>query len=227
MIFIGDCHGKTTELEWMLKHNPKINKKFCFQVGDMGLGFKGVNLNKQNPNKFLFIRGNHDDPAKCNAHPNYAGDYGYMDDHELFFLGGAWSIDKAWRTPMVSWWPDEELSASALNQALQIYAAIKPRIVATHEAPSGAAYSMISSLNCIKRDASIQNPAMVPKGEDYDYYKAKLGCVDTRTSQYLQQMFDIHKPQHWVFGHYHLDRDFVIDGTKFHCVNELSTKEIL
>jgi hypothetical protein len=42
----------------------------------------------------------------------------------------------------------------------------------------------------------------------------------------LQQMFDVHKPKHWVFGHYHIRRDFEIDGTQFHCLPELDSLEI-
>lgn len=229
MIYIGDCHGKTKQLEWMLRFNPKFEGKCAFQLGDMGLGFKGVTLKEFGPDRddqdrFLFIRGNHDNPALCQAHPNYAGEYGYIPQESLFFCGGAWSIDRAWRTPMISWWPDEEQSPEALNAAYQMYVETKPRIVATHEAPSKAAILMLSGMLAPK---STENPTNVLKGEDYQYYKEKLGCVDTRTSQVLQQMFDAHKPEHWVFGHYHLDRDFEIDGCQFHCISELEKKEIV
>jgi hypothetical protein len=208
----------------MLRFNPKFEGKSAFQLGDMGLGFKGVTLREFERKRLLFIRGNHDNPAFCKAHPNYAGEYGYIPEESLFFCGGAWSIDHAWRIPMISWWPDEEQSPEELNAAYQMYVETKPRIVATHEAPSKAAILMLSGMLAPKSD---ENPTNVLKGEDYQYYKEKLGCIDTRTSQIFQQMFDAHKPEHWVFGHYHLDRDFEIAGCQFHCVSELEKKEIV
>src|SRR5258708_1321925 len=173
MIYIGDCHGKTSQLEWMLKHNPKLQDKKCFQLGDMGLGFRGVELHPPEGHWFKFIRGNHDSPQKCVDHPNYAGDYGYDPDEKLFWCGGAWSIDKAWRTPGISWWEDEEQSPEALNKAFELYVKSKPRIVATHEAPTKAAFSMLTDV-MIERSAH-DNPTNVPnKGEEYGYYKAKM-----------------------------------------------------
>jgi Calcineurin-like phosphoesterase len=226
MIYIGDTHGKTSQLEWMLRHNPKLQGKRSFQLGDMGLGFKGVTLRQFERERFLFIRGNHDNPQFCAAHPNYAGEYGYLEDENLFFLGGAWSIDAAWRIPGISWWPDEEQSPEALNAAFQLYVKSKPRIVATHETPTSAAITMLNGLMMPKRTESGYTDATREKGEDYEYYKAKLGCAETRTSQYLQQMFDAHQPEHWVFGHYHVRRDFTIKGTQFHCLPELATLEV-
>lgn len=223
MIYIGDCHGKTSQLVWALKHNPKLKGKQCFQLGDMGLGFKGVDLPA--PENLLFIRGNHDDPAQCKAHSCYAGEYGYIPEEDLFFLGGAWSIDAQWRTEGISWWRDEEQSIEELNKAQQLYLETKPRIVATHEAPTVAALTMLNSL-MIPRSTD-DSATSVVKGEEYGYYKAKLGCVNTRTSQALQQMFEAHKPEHWVFGHYHVERDFEVEGCQFHCLPELLAKELV
>lgn len=231
MIYIGDCHGKTPQLEWMLRHNPKFEGKCAFQLGDMGLGFKGVTLKEFGPDRddqdrFLFIRGNHDNPVLCQAHPNYAGEYGYLAAEKVFFLGGAWSIDAAWRIEGLSWWRDEEQSIEALNAAHQMYLDSKPEIVATHEAPTKAAITMLSGLMLPQRTGASATDASLEKGVDYDYYKAKTGCVNTRTSQALQQMFEVHKPKHWVFGHYHIRQDFEIEGTQFHCLPELDYMEL-
>lgn len=199
-VVIGDVHGKTSDLCWMLEHNPKLSGHLCFQLGDMGLGFRGVILPEQPRDRFLFTRGNHDSPEVCRAHPNYAGDYGYLADHEMFFLGGAWSIDQAWRVEGVSWWRDEELSATDLNKALQLYGESKPRYVVTHEAPSSAAISILSTLS-IHKDPAI--------------------CANTRTSQVLQQMLELHAPEEWIFGHYHVNYQFIFGKTRFRCLNEL------
>lgn len=227
MIFIGDVHGKTSKLTHKLL-GPEFYNKRAFQLGDMGIGFHGVTLRKFPRKYFLWIRGNHDRPDWCREHPNYAGDFGYLEEESLFFLGGAWSIDKDWRTPGESWWEDEELSYKELDEAYQLYVRVKPRIVATHEAPSKAAWSMLASLtgNIPHHDFSPTDQDVKVKGDEYGYYKAKLGCVNTRTSQALQRMFEEHQPEYWMFGHYHLTRTFKIGGTEFTCLNELDTKEV-
>lgn len=227
MLFIGDCHGRTDALTQLLWSKEFIGK-LAFQLGDMGIGFEGVRLREFPRKHFLWIRGNHDHPACCREHPNYAGDFGYLEDEKLFFLGGAWSIDAKWRTPGVSWWEDEELSYKELDEAYQLYVQVKPRIVATHEAPSKAAWSMLASLtgNIAHHDYCPTDQSVRVKGDEYEYYKQKLGCVNTRTSQVLQRMFEEWQPRYWYFGHYHMTRTFQIGRTEFTCLNELDTREI-
>lgn len=203
MIFIGDTHGKTGQLANLVEGLPGEIAKF--QLGDMGLGFRGVSLPKLS--NFRFIRGNHDSPQLCQAHPCYAGEWGYSPEEKLFFLGGAWSIDWAMRVPGVSWWEDEELSLAQLESAVQDYLKAKPRMVATHECPTKAARPLLQDL-------------LGP------YFEAKAQCSESRTAHALQAMFDQHQPEHWVFGHYHISKDFELNGTQFHCVPELGVKEL-
>lgn len=219
--FVGDVHGKTEGL--VKKIRASEGEKF-FQIGDMGLGFKGVLLPHFERDRLLFIRGNHDSPSFCRAHPNYAGDYGYLEDEKLFFLGGAWSIDWKWRTEGISWWVDEELSHDELAAAIHVYTRSKPEIVVTHEAPTRAAEILINQMTL--RVTNPENPTSVLHDPSYSYYKAKLGCVNTRTSQALQQMLDNWGPKHWVFGHYHVRMDFELQGCKFHCVPELESYKL-
>ena len=87
--FIGDVHGHIDAYMRVRGNTPS------FQIGDMGLGFPNTALPKGGEHRF--IRGNHDDPAACRKHPNYAGDFGYDPDCDLFYMGGAWSIDGEWR----------------------------------------------------------------------------------------------------------------------------------
>lgn len=209
MYFIGDVHGKIEKL--VQKVNELPYGSTVFQVGDMGLGFKNVDLKYFHDCCFSFIRGNHDSSETCRKNPQYAGDYGYSVGNELFYMGGAWSIDYKIRTPGVDWWADEELSYTQLNEAFNLYIQKKPRIVVTHEAPEAIGRILMSRLKLVG---------------DF-YYAGNTGAyIQTRTSQILQQMLDVHKPEHWVFGHYHLDEEIDYQGIKFHCLNELSVKEI-
>ena len=147
--------------------------------------------------------------TKCRENKNYLGDYGYLPEDRLFWLAGAFSIDKDYRIPGISWWEDEELSYSELETAIALYAEKKPEYVLSHECPARAGRALLDGL-------------MGP------YFSAKGDCCTSRTSQALQAMFEIHQPKEWVFGHYHVDKQFKLAGsdTLFTCVAELSTYEL-
>jgi hypothetical protein len=203
---IGDVHGKTTEYKKMLEQRFKDQR--TIQVGDMGFGFsRNPEGMSPMPMNHRWFRGNHDKPELCRAHPNYLGDWGYLEEEKMFFLAGAFSIDRVWRVPGVTWWPDEELSSEELQKAYELYVEKKPRVVISHEAPSKAAKLMLYDLS----------------GE---YFAAKGECSMSRTAEALQRMLDAWAPIEWVFGHYHVDKTFTWGCTKFTCVNELSTYEL-
>jgi hypothetical protein len=213
--FIGDVHGKTDQYQKMLQR--RFDGQTTFQVGDMGVGFAnqrgnfdehgGLRPEIMSRGRHLWIRGNHDNPEVCRRQGDrgYAGDYGYIEDLELFFLGGAHSVDYQWRTPGRSWWEEEQLSYPELGKAFDLYLEKKPKYVATHDAPTAAVTWLLTSCN---------------------FRLYKLESAHQRTSLALQQMFDMHKPVEWVFGHYHISQSFDWQGTKFTCVNELDTYTI-
>lgn len=201
ILFVGDCHGKTMKLNNICQKNPD---KIIFQLGDMGLGFKGVHV--ANIPNLVFIRGNHDDPDACRKHPAYAGEFGTFED--VFFISGAFSIDYQWRIPGVSWWDQEQLSERQLDQAIELYKQVKPRFVCSHEAPADIVTSILG------------------KG----FRPEKIDCAHSVTSIAMQRMLDIHRPEHWYFGHYHTDWFYAYGindkETQFHCLDELSTRMI-
>jgi hypothetical protein len=198
IILIGDVHGFTSAYQKLIKKLPVGQRSI--QLGDMGLGFEGVDLD-QLADTHTWFRGNHDNPVKCRLHPNYRGDYGYDSETGIFHLAGAWSIDRAYRTEGRTWWADEELNYAELDEAVKMYRTVKPRFVVSHEAPVRAVRVLLSNL----------------KGP---YFAAKLQDVNTRTSQALQVMLEYHQPDKWVFGHYHVDKEFYVPEitTKFICV---------
>lgn len=206
MLIVGDVHGKYHEFFAKIR-----NSKDTFQVGDMGLGFDDLLNYTEDNESHLFIRGNHDDPALCKKHPNYAGEFGYIKEKKLFFCGGAISIDKMFRIAYEKkhgrkiWWPDEELSESQLENAKQLYIDKKPEIVITHDCPASVRVKLLTKIAIGFR----------PEKE-----------IPSRTCTYFESMFLAHQPKIWVFGHYHIDQDFKLAGTRFICLNELSTIEI-
>lgn len=204
--FIGDVHGQTDIYQKMLRQ--KFEGQRTVQIGDMGIGFKGVGLHRM-PENHKWFRGNHDDPAKCRQNPNYLGDYGFFRDENLFWLAGGFSIDRIYRVPGVTWWEDEELSWTELQKAIDLYKEVKPRFMCSHEAPSEAAKHMLLGL--------VGNS---------DYFAAKMGCTHSRTAEAMQVMLDAHQPEEWIFGHYHVNKSFAWKGTLFRCVAPMDTYTI-
>lgn len=104
-------------------------KNDSIQLGDLGIGFiKTQNYNnKFNFDNHKFIRGNHDNPEICKKHKNYLGDYG-ITSQGLFFISGADSLDKKYRTPMINWWQNEELTTNDFKKCLNLYKKEKPEI---------------------------------------------------------------------------------------------------
>lgn len=197
--FLGDIHANFEALPYILR---EANTDIVYQVGDYGWGFKNPPANEDLPCKLLAIRGNHDSPFKAKQDPNYLGDYGITPEG-LFYVSGAWSIDKFYRTPEVDWWHDEELSIEDLMAAGELFLAEKPEIIMTHDCPAFLARVMVE-LGIAHR----------PENESWGRQP------ETKTSKYLEEMWNraTVKPRVWVFGHWHLHFDRLIRGTRFICV---------
>ena len=212
---VGDIHGKIYDyrsyaLVTGVRGRQIVQPEYSVQVGDFGIGFfspfwheKEVEWQKQHP-QHRFIRGNHDDPAKCKTMPGYIEDGTVEGD--VMFVGGAWSIDYDWRTPGIDWWPDEELSYEELDKLITKFGQVKPRVMITHDCPTEVAWEMFLS-----------------KGLGLGDNKQ----IKTRTGEALQAMFDIHKPELWVYGHWHNTRRANIKGTVFQCLDELDFIDVL
>lgn len=205
--FIGDVHGHLYEFKLVVENTPKEIDKII-QVGDFGIGFGQSDYWHESLNDYMienniyFLRGNHDNPSQCREMSTWIRDG--LVENDVMFVGGAWSIDYQWRTKGYDLWDDEELSYEELNRAIDIYDMIRPRVMVTHDCPLSVSEELF-----IKRGKSLS-------GTQYH----------TRTGAALQEMFEMHKPKLWIFGHWHCDADEVINGTRFICLNELSYADI-
>lgn len=196
MHLIGDVHAKFTEYHKLCRQFPET-----IQLGDMGIGFREFTPPGE---KHRFIRGNHDNPHICRLTPGYLGDFGYLEEHEIFFLGGAWSIDQAYRIEGRDWWPEEELDYRQFSDAMEMYKRAKPKTVISHGAPF------------VVYDSLMDNP-MTP---------IKIRKHKCRTASALDAMFEEHQPERWIFAHFHMSRQFELRGTFFKALRELEVHEL-
>ena len=197
MRFIGDTHAKFDRYQAIADEVSE-----SIQVGDFGVGFKplpAMGLGHR------FIRGNHDDPARCAQSPNWISDGTAIHSSEhgsMFFMGGATSVDKHSRSEGVDYWSDEEVTIVEGNAILDYYEKDLAGLgrfdfVVTHECPESVAQTIFNR----RRD----------KLEDH-----------SRTRQILDAMLDISAPRCWIFGHWHTNVDIVIGDTRFICLAELA-----
>jgi predicted phosphodiesterase len=201
--FIGDTHGHWKRYKKLIKAAPE---GVSLQLGDFGVGFYepysepprliggSAPYDTMAAGSHYFIRGNHDNPAICAKHPFWVPDGTYAPNApEVFCVGGASSIDQAYRVPGYTWWEDEELSYGEWLKVMDVWEAEKPDIVATHELPESAC-QIIMGMSGLRQ---------------YTYPET------SRTRQALDNLLDIHRPSVLIHGHWHVSYRKVIKGTEF------------
>jgi hypothetical protein len=200
---IVDVHGKHLDYYRIVK-----DADASIQVGDLGFNYKV--LDYLDHNKHIVIPGNHDNYDLVEDYEHILDGYGNYHHYGLdfFFVRGGFSIDWGYRQQREllgdpkSWWKEEELSYSQLQNAIDLYTVEKPDIVVSHECPR----------SIVKH---------ITDGRVLKSFGYNPETFTTRTSEALDRMFEIHQPKQWFFGHYHRSLDKTINGTRFHCLKEL------
>jgi predicted phosphodiesterase len=117
-------------------------------------------------------------------------------NNEIMTIRGAFSIDKVYRTEGLDWFANEELNYGDMQAAIDFYEINKPRIVISHDCPHNIRNLLFG----------IEAKSITTNG--------------------LQIMLEIHKPDLWIFGHHHISVNEMIGGTRFRCLAELETMEL-
>lgn len=145
MIYVtGDIHGNPSRIEAQgLFHNMTKDDMFLI-AGDFGCIFglgeqdeQKLNQLETLPFMILFIDGNHECFPKLYSYPEelwhggrvhrirknvlhlMRGQVFDLDGTSVFTMGGAYSIDKMFRIPGKSWWPEEMPSPEEYSEALE------------------------------------------------------------------------------------------------------------
>ena len=195
---IGDVHGKYERYHRIVRRTEE--NPYTVQLGDFG--FKYDTLANVDSTKHLIIPGNHDNYDTCYNYPHFLGDYGYtsLNRIEFFYYRGAYSIDRIYRTIGIDWWENEQVGIEGFMKARELYRTTKPKIVITHDCP--------------------QNIAKLMLQPDQRIYENITGWA-------LNELLNIHQPDLWLFGHWHQSRTIKYGNTKFVCLDELETYDIL
>jgi len=192
MIFLGDIHGDHHFAKSIATRYPKDK---VIQVGDFGVGFISSNeLNENFPDNLYFFCGNHDKRREAPMIKGYMGDFGEFDD--IFFVSGADSIDKDWRTPEVNWWEDEELNCNQMKQCLEAWERSDKNILVAHDIPQSFAEYV------------------------YKIYD------NSATRNLLQVMIEVRKPKIVVAGHHHKSITGELNGIKYRGIDINEVYEI-
>lgn len=211
MVYItGDTHG-LFDLDKVINYfkNKNVSKKdYLIILGDVAVCFHGgqkderVRKTLQNlPITVLFIDGNHDHHQQLASYPvcDWNGGKvhfieediihlmrGYVfniEGHTFFTFGGASSVDRAWRTEGIDWWPEELPSIEERERGLMELDKVNNEVdyILTHTAP----YHV----------AALMHKEIWKKEIEFRYY--------------LQQIADTVKFKKWFFGHFHEDRNIL------------------
>ena len=203
MIYItGDTHGDIDYKKLLtLKEKNLSYSDYLIICGDAGICWSPqtfqyhLDLYNDIGCTIIFVDGNHENFTMLDQCPlvEYQGALMHQIDKHIFHVlrgeimtidnksflcvGGAVSIDKMYRTPCVSWWPEEEITHHDVDNALCNLGKVNNKVdyVITHCCDT---HTVVKAFG-FRRDRCTDQLAFVDKVAIY---------------------------KHWFFGHYHLDR---------------------
>lgn len=190
--FIGDVHNHKQDYVLLAR-----KAEYSLQVGDMAFDYDFLNCLDTSRHKF--IGGNHDNYDRINESPNNLGDFGIWKTpviDPIFFVRGAFSIDRWRRSEGKDWWYEEQLTYRQQCEAVVQYVKEKPEIVVSHDCPSSVALHLFG----VEENNS--------------------------TRKMLQFMLEEWQPKLWLFGHHHKSRREKVRETKFVCLKQLEVFDI-
>lgn len=202
---IGDTHGTYAEVKKVFLQY-ELNQDYIIVLGDFGFIWSANEaeyvlkrleyLLRKFKSQLLFIDGNHENFEMLSYYPVeewnggkiqvisphikhlMRGQIFEIEGKKFFTMGGADSIDKAYRTNRISWWEEENITYADLQEASKNLALHNDIVdyVLTHTCPLNVKHAM----------------------------KMKIEFDNSNESK-LQEIDEILDYKAWYFGHYHKD----------------------
>ena len=207
LILIGDTHGdRQAHRKGVYRAGEKDYASL--HLGDVNMGDDAYDyFDSLGPYDYC-LRGNHENHPKAIHNPHFLSHYGVIqlpNGRNGFYLSGAYSVDKVFRTPGFDWFHNEELTFSELLKAYKLYMEVKPEVLFSHE---GARQAIdILGLKGLNLGIPFQ--------------------INSPTSQTLDLMLNFHKPEEVYFGHWHTAASKKKEGTYYSCLGINEIKEIV
>lgn len=202
VLLLGDTHGNTGWVrELALPIANSVSADAIFQLGDFGYwdtGGEFVNTVSRSSIPFYFIDGNHENhprlPVERGKVVNLTGNLHYVprgsvlnwDGVKVLAVGGAHSIDRAYRTPGIDWFPEEDISEEDVRFAVS---SLTCDVMLAHDAPSTAKLPLVTPYDAV--------------------WRAELPACEANRER-VSVIVDAVKPSLYVHGHYHSKWDFSV-----------------
>lgn len=212
MIYItGDTHGFNDIDKLVLNKTlaSLTDNDYLLITGDFGGIWDGgmhdediLDYYAKKPYMTLFIDGNHENFDLLNSYPVeqwnggkihrinskvlhlMRGQIFNIENMSIFTFGGAMSIDKAYRTLGISWWPEEEPYEEECTEAMKNLEknGFLVDYIVTHAAPESIVRNEINNAH-------------------------RLLCLDCEAEKFLDKVLEKAVYRRWYCGHYHFDMD--------------------
>jgi hypothetical protein len=231
ILIMGDVHGRHRELAERLRQvQTDYQIAAGIQVGDYGFCratiAQATEQHLRYPVPLHVIDGNHEDHPWLRQALRHGETVRWQEALNLVyqprpsvarlgaskvgFLGGALHVDRPQRHNVLAGLPNYILRRQR-EQAVALFNRERPELLVTHSCPAGIGIGMRGSPSLALGVAEHIHAA----GFD-------AGPADDCGEQELRQLWEgLHyRPRGWVFGHFHTQRDILIDQTHFICVHD-------
>ena len=122
-----------------------------------------------------------------------------IEDKTFFCMGGAASIDKSWRKPHLSWWPQEDISSKEIDEAYNNLQKVDYKVdyILSHTVSESIVYEILK-----------------------DSITSKSDIIKDVTSEFLEDLESKLEYDKNFFGHFHVPEIWTSDDNKHTCLFE-------
>jgi hypothetical protein len=209
--FAGDWHQNTDYAQRSIRHAARRGADVILHLGDFGYNFTGPFLAgvtaalDEAGIHLLFVDGNHENFTRLYRYPILENGLRKLTDRvwhlprgfrwewsavHFLALGGAHSVDRPYRVPGVSWWPEETIGSGDVAKAVEGGFA---DVLVSHDCPAGVVIPGIDD----RTSPPPFPPLEILRSDEH--------------RQRLRGVVDVVQPSAVWHGHYHMQHETVAD----------------